>query len=65
MLKMEPGREYRFTLQSQKTVVIVIHGTKLTAAGSTEFDISVDGARNHYPDVNVALGDAYLRVERI
>jgi hypothetical protein len=65
MLRMELGREYRFTLQSQKSVVIIIHGTRAGANGMTEFDITVNGVRGSYADVNAALGDAYIKVERV
>ncbi len=60
MLRMELGRTYRFTLQSQKTVDIVIHGSKQGAHGMTEFDITVNGVGGIYTDVNAALGDAYM-----
>ncbi len=65
MLRMELGCTYRFTLQSGKTVDIIIHGSKQGAHGMTELDITVDGKRGTYTDVNAALGDAYTKVERV
>ncbi len=65
MLRMELGRQYRFTLVSGGTKLICIHGTKVGAGGLTEFDITVDGNQGMYTDVNAALGEAYVKVERL
>lgn len=65
MLRMELGRKYRFTLLSNKTVEIEIHGTKAGLRGMTEFEISVDGVRGTYTDVNAALGEPYTKVELV
>jgi len=62
---MELGCTYKFTLQSGKTVEIIIHGTKQGASGMTEFEITVDGATDTYTDVNAALGGIYVKVERV
>jgi hypothetical protein len=65
MLRMELGRKYKFTLDSKKVIEIVIHGMQAGAHGMIEFDITVDGVRASYTDVNAALGEAYTDVVEV
>jgi hypothetical protein len=65
MLKFELGKTYRVTLESNKTVDIVVYGSMAGANGTTQFDYSVNGVRGTYTDLNAALGEPFLKVERI
>lgn len=63
MLNFELGRTYVCTLQSSKRVVAVLHGTMLGTNGATEYDVTVNGIRQIYADLNTALGEPVLSVE--
>lgn len=59
MLHLAIGSKYRFTLLSGKTAVVIVYGQ---AATSHLWDISVDGVRGTYSDVNQALGEPFTQV---
>lgn len=56
------GKKYRFQLQTGKTVEIVIHGHGPNGNG---LDISVDGIKKTYPNLDAALGGAPVGVQEI
>jgi hypothetical protein len=58
MLHLLVGSKYRFDLQSGRSVVIIVHGQ----SSNGNWDISVDGMRGAYPDINVALGEPFAHV---
>lgn len=65
MIKLEGGQPYIFTLETQKSVEIIFYGTKAGEDNVTELDISVDGSRNLYTDINAALGAPFIKIERV
>lgn len=56
MLRLEIGKKYRFTLDTEKEMELVVRGTKAAPKGLELLDIEVDGLRGTYFDVNAALG---------
>lgn len=59
-LYFDLGKPYEFTLHSGRKVLIAVHGQ---AAGSDSFEISVDGVRGVYSDLNKALGEPFTSVK--
>ena len=62
MLHLVVGSKYRFTLLSGRTAVVIVHGQ---LAASTSWEISVDGVRGTYSDINQALGEPFTLVAAI
>lgn len=56
-MTLELGKMYKFTLVSGRVVEIVVHGTSPNG-----IDISVDGTRRTYGDLNGALGEPFTQV---
>ena len=65
MLRLELEHTYRFILESSKLIDITVHGTNAATDNITLFDITVDGVRGTYEDINSALSEPYVRVERL
>jgi hypothetical protein len=62
MLHLVIGSKYRFTLLSGRTVVVIVHGQ---VASSASWEISVDGVRGTFSDINQALGEPFTQVAAI
>ena len=61
MLTLALGTKYLFTLLSGRTVIVIVHGSS-AAPNSGALDISVDGKRGSYTDINQALGKPFTQV---
>jgi hypothetical protein len=61
MLTFTLGLEYLFTLSSGRTAIIIIHGAS-ASPNLGAWDISVDGKRGNYTDINQALGEPFVQV---
>lgn len=62
MLHLIVGSKYRFALVSGRSVVVIVHGQSGTGPG---WEISVDGVRGTYPDLNQALGEPFSQAAAI
>lgn len=62
MLTITIGAKYKFVLTSGRTVTVIVHGSSAPTGGGTAWDITVDGARGTYSDINQALGDSFSQV---
>ena len=60
MLTLTLGTMYRFTLIFGRTAIIIVHGSS-AAPNSGALDISVDGKRGSYTDINQALGEPFTQ----
>lgn len=65
MLNIQFGRLHLCRLESKKRVILVLHGTQTGAEGAIEYDITVNGIRNTYKDLEVALGERILEIEAL
>lgn len=62
MFSLTLGATYKFTLSSGKVVTIIVHGTRAHPVMGAEWEISVDGVRGAYSDLNQALGDSFSNI---
>lgn len=62
MLNLVLGSRYRFTLVSGRSVVVIVHGQ---SAGGMNWEISVDGVRGTYADINQAIGERFIQVSAL
>jgi len=62
VLHLAIGSKYRFTLLSGRIIVVIVYGQ---LAGSTTWDISIDGTRGAHNDLNQALGEPWTQVASI
>lgn len=60
-IEMELGTPYVFTLQSGTKKTLILYGTSSKTQG---FDIDVDGSRKHYGNVQDAIGEPWIKVEK-
>lgn len=56
-MKLEIGKKYRFTLVSGRVVEVIVYGTS-----GKGIDVSVDGNRDTYIDLDAALGEPFTQV---
>jgi len=59
---LERGTKYRFTLESERTVDIIIHGRRRSASGGTALDLSVDDKRGWHTSLSDAVGERFVQV---
>lgn len=65
MINLQIGSTYEFTLQSGKKILIIVHGSSLQDTGINGWEISVNGTKGDFANLNAALGEGFSQIRLV